>query len=104
MTVFPKPGIQPIRNCDTVRPICPAATDPIAAIAVDSVRVMSKTLPSAIVMVSWIGVSSVLSLPGTCASPAPTAVLIQLSWFYNTSVDYLLGETDEPAPYPRVRK
>ena len=26
----------------------------------------------------------------------PTAVLIKLSRFYNTSIDYLLGETDDP--------
>lgn len=26
----------------------------------------------------------------------PTAVLIQLARFYNTSIDYLLGETNDP--------
>ena len=26
----------------------------------------------------------------------PTAVLIKLSRFYNTSIDYLLGESDSP--------
>ena len=31
----------------------------------------------------------------------PTAVLIKLAEFYNTSIDYLLGITNEPAPYPR---
>ena len=34
----------------------------------------------------------------------PTDVLIKLSHFHGTSVDYLLGLTDEPAPYPRSRK
>ena len=29
----------------------------------------------------------------------PTKILIQLAKFYNTSVDYLLGITDEPKPY-----
>ena len=29
----------------------------------------------------------------------PTAVLIKLARFYNTSVDYLLGLTDQIAPY-----
>ena len=29
----------------------------------------------------------------------PTAVLIKLSRFYGTSIDYLLGETDDPNPY-----
>ncbi len=31
----------------------------------------------------------------------PTYVLIKLSDFYNTSVDYLLGLTDEKRPYVR---
>lgn len=30
----------------------------------------------------------------------PTDTLIQLAKFYQTSVDYLLGLTDNPAPYP----
>ena len=30
----------------------------------------------------------------------PTAVLIKLSRFYDTSIDYLLGETDEIKRYP----
>ena len=29
----------------------------------------------------------------------PTAILIKLSRFYNTSIDYLPGETDEPKRY-----
>ena len=29
----------------------------------------------------------------------PTAILIKLSRFYGTSVDYLLGETDDPLPH-----
>lgn len=29
----------------------------------------------------------------------PTAVLIKLSRFYNTSIDYLLGETNNPQRY-----
>jgi bacteriophage CI repressor helix-turn-helix domain len=31
----------------------------------------------------------------------PTKILIQLAKFYNTSVDYLLGITDEIKPYKR---
>ena len=31
----------------------------------------------------------------------PSEVLIRLSLFYKTSVDYLLGLTDEKAAYPR---
>ena len=31
----------------------------------------------------------------------PTETLIKLAQFHQTSVDYLLGLTDEAAPYPR---
>ena len=31
----------------------------------------------------------------------PTDVLIKLCYFYDTSVDYLLGITDVKTPYPR---
>lgn len=31
----------------------------------------------------------------------PTQVLLKLADFYGTSVDYLLGCTDEPRPYPK---
>ena len=31
----------------------------------------------------------------------PTAVLIKLACLYNTSVDYLLGLTNSPAPYSK---
>lgn len=31
----------------------------------------------------------------------PSAALIALARFYDTSIDYLLGLTDEPAPYRR---
>ena len=31
----------------------------------------------------------------------PTAVLIKLARFYNTSIDYLLGETDVRERYPK---
>ena len=34
----------------------------------------------------------------------PTAVLIKLARFYNTSVDYLLGETDCKDRYPKTKK
>ena len=33
----------------------------------------------------------------------PTEILIKLAEFHRTSVDYLLGLTDEAAPYPRRR-
>lgn len=35
---------------------------------------------------------------GTCEIPIP--ILIQLARIYNTSIDYLLGETNNPTRYP----
>ncbi len=32
----------------------------------------------------------------------PTSILIRLSRFYQTSIDYMLGETDEIKPYPKI--
>lgn len=32
----------------------------------------------------------------------PNEILIQFALFYNTSVDYLLGLTDEQKPYKRI--
>lgn len=34
----------------------------------------------------------------------PTDVLIKLAYFYNTSVDYILGITETDSPYPRNNK
>ena len=34
----------------------------------------------------------------------PTDVLIRLARYYETSVDYLLGITDEKTPYPRSKR
>lgn len=34
----------------------------------------------------------------------PVAVLMQLADFYGTSIDYLVGRTDEPRPLPPCRK
>jgi len=33
----------------------------------------------------------------------PNEVLVKLALFYDTSVDYLLGLTDDPTPRPRKR-
>ena len=33
----------------------------------------------------------------------PTKVLIKLAEYYNTSIDYLLGITDERKPYPKKK-
>ena len=34
----------------------------------------------------------------------PISALIELSRFHNTSIDYLLGLTDERKPYPRKKE
>lgn len=34
----------------------------------------------------------------------PTVILIQLAKFHHTSVDYLLGLTDNPTPYKPTKK
>ena len=34
----------------------------------------------------------------------PAPVLVKLAVFYHTSVDYLLGLTDQREPYPRAAK
>ena len=34
----------------------------------------------------------------------PTAILIKLANIYNTSVDYILGLTDEEEPYPTAKQ
>ena len=33
----------------------------------------------------------------------PTKILIKLSEIYNTSIDYILGTTDEQNPYPKKK-
>jgi len=33
----------------------------------------------------------------------PIPILIKLSHFYNTSIDYLLSQTDNPVPYERKK-
>lgn len=33
----------------------------------------------------------------------PVSALIQLAEFYHTSIDYLVGYTDEPTPYSKSR-
>jgi len=34
----------------------------------------------------------------------PTEILIKLAEIHNTSIDYLLGLTDEKEPYPRKKR
>ena len=39
----------------------------------------------------------------TGENDVPTAILKELALFHNTSVDYILGLTDETKPYKRLR-
>lgn len=34
----------------------------------------------------------------------PNEILIKLAYFYNTSIDFILGITNEIKPYPRKRR
>ncbi|MBQ9609809.1 MAG: helix-turn-helix transcriptional regulator [Lachnospiraceae bacterium] len=36
----------------------------------------------------------------TGENDVPTTILIKLADYYNTSIDYILGRTDEHTPYP----
>lgn len=56
-------------------------------------------------------IAKILKCSQTCYSyyeigkrDIPTDVLIKLAEFHTTSVDYLLGITDIPEPYPRNRR
>lgn len=39
----------------------------------------------------------------TGENDVPTSVLIRLAEFYDTSIDYILGETDCPDRYPKSK-
>ncbi len=39
-----------------------------------------------------------------CKRQIPLDLLIKLAIFYNTSIDYILGLTDEPKPYKRKKE
>lgn len=40
----------------------------------------------------------------TAERMVPPAILSMLADYYNTSVDYLIGRTDEKQPYPKPKK
>lgn len=40
----------------------------------------------------------------TGENDVPTGILIKLSHFHGTSVDYILGLTDEKKPYPAAKQ
>lgn len=39
----------------------------------------------------------------TGENDVPTNILIKLAYYYETSVDYILGLTDQKKPYPRQK-
>ena len=71
LIALPTPGIQPTSAWDKARPTVEVVMVPMVANAVDSVKVFPKTRPKEIVIVIWMGTMAALSLPGSCASPAP---------------------------------
>ncbi len=40
----------------------------------------------------------------TGENDVPTEILIKLADYYNTSIDYILGRTDEKSPYPPSKR
>ncbi len=40
----------------------------------------------------------------TCKRQIPLDLLVKLAIFYNTSIDYILGLTDDPKPYKRKKQ
>lgn len=59
---------------------------------------MSQTALAKILGMSQTGYSKY----ETGENDIPTPILIKLSNFHNTSVDYILGLTNEKNPYPRT--
>ncbi len=57
---------------------------------------MSQTALAKIIGMSQTGYSKY----ETGENDIPTAILIKLAKYYNTSIDYLLGLTDVKEPYP----
>lgn len=56
-------------------------------------------------------IAKILNCTQTCYSryelgmrDIPSEVFIKLAEFHNTSVDYLLGLTDEKSPYPKKKR
>ncbi len=62
-------------------------------------RDMSQTEIAKILKMSQTGYSKY----ETGENDLPTSVLIKLARFYNTSIDYLLGETDNIQRYPKSK-
>lgn len=62
-------------------------------------RDMNQTQVAKILRMSQTGYSKY----ETGENDVPTDILIKLARYYNTSVDYLLGETDNPVRYSPSR-
>jgi len=63
-----------------------------------------KNLPQKAIAAHLQVKSNTYSRYETGAHNIPLDALEKLADFHNTSVDYLLGRTDEPTPYPRKGK
>ena len=63
-------------------------------------RDLTQTAVAAILKMSQTGYSKY----ETGENDVPTHVLLKLADFYDTSVDYLLGRTDERKAYPQSRR
>lgn len=59
-------------------------------------RDLNQTQVAAVLSMSQTGYSKY----ETGENDIPTVVLIKLANYYHTSIDYLLGQTDQPTRYP----
>lgn len=59
---------------------------------------MSQTALAKILGMSQTGYSKY----ETGENDIPTSILIKLAHYHNTSIDYILGLTNEKTPYPRL--
>ncbi len=60
---------------------------------------MNQTQFAAIIGMSQTGYSKY----ETGENDVPTVILMKLADYYNTSIDYILGRTDQRTPYPPSR-
>ena len=49
-------------------------------------------------------IAEILHVSQIGTSRFPLDVVVKLAEFYDVSIDYLVGLTDDPAPYPRKRR
>ena len=60
---------------------------------------------SQLVLADWLGIAqSTYSRYESGERPLPLYRLVQLALFYSVSIDYLLGRTQDPTPYPPSKR